>query len=1072
MNQIEQTEGFNMSENNSEAASNVDGSIDSSVELTENKDSTDSPGSPGPNDDNVQHTADKSSEMSSKDVKSVDEKGDEDAKSRFDHEISSVFKNFVFAEYKRDINMAGAIQPSDPLTPASEIGRHLAMIGDNLDEKYGPEFERLIQALQLEAVGGRNIFTFMWLMRKFIEILKSSVNFPINLIKSSFQTLIAVWLNPGVLAEGGEADVPDTAEPLMKDLEEKAIKTYLKALMNETETSRHIRIMVIGMFAAGKTSLVQNLLNLDKVEVESTDGIDIHINECFINEQDEWLFRDSNIAEITDYRYRVAAMMSKSKISEIPASSTDDAEVLYQREKDTGVGKDVIKQASVSSEDINKTKTVLDTFRESDPILSNFMKDLYEAWVMTETSIKGEKSEVKSSTQATVSVWDFAGQDVYYSTHHFFMNPASVYLLTMDISLPLRTRLSDSSTQSSFTHFHADATYLDAFKFWLNSVHTYSTKYGDKTPTVILVGTHIDQVAVTVKEKLQKGEDYFDDALKSFIGSPVLQHIHPKKFFVDNTNPEEDFNLLRREILELARKHKSWNQVVPARWILLERSLEQLRSEGNEMVTVTELMERDAENECPVRNRSEVKEFLRFHHSLGNLLYFDTESLENHVILSPQWIVDAFRCFVTSFPKKDPTELKLWDDYEKQAKLSPALLQSIIDNNRCLADYKDEVVNYMEHLDIMAQPTIYVTDKETVDKAVREQDNENTVRKSLFDSTQGEAQTSLKRPPINSANSSKDVEETNEEVEKEKLDFHIVPSMLSGRPSEDFIEQIINPDQAVKTSVLCYVFRGEFLPPAIFHRLVAVCINRWPVSTRQKQFLLFRGLAVFSLTPTMELAIWMHDHVIYCRSVFYTTMGKGIPSDLCQEARTFIENMLQELLGIYRDKWSVSVLPFEEYIHCDQAKDPLLGLIAVKDLASKEEVVCKAHSVAHVINSAGVLAHWYDDITDGIQKEKGALNTEVDLTKVPTEKELNRLSGKIGHEYFRLGLELKVPHAAIQHCQQNQKFDMASMIFCVLQKWKEMNGIFATLDKLKSGMETVDCDMDGFYEVFAKKPQP
>ena len=1063
-----------MSENNSGGASNVDGNIDSSVELTDNKDSTDSPGSPRPNDYSGQHIADKSTAMSSTDVKPVDAKGDEDVKSKFDHEISSVFKDFVFAEYKRDTNKSGAIGelslPSlDPLTPSAEIGRQLAIIGDDIGERYGPEFERLIHDLQLEAGGGRNIFTFMWLMRKFIEILKRSVNFPIDRIKVSFQTLIAVWFNPGILAKDEEGDVPDTVSPIMNDLEENAIKTYLKALMNGTETSRHIRIMVIGMYAAGKTSLVQNLLNLDKVEVESTDGIDIHINECFINEQDEWLFRESNIAEITDYKYRVAAMMNKSKTSEKPVSSSGDAEVLYQRVKDTHVGKDVKKQTSVSSEDINKTKTVLDTFRGSDPILSNFMKDLYEAWIMTETSIKGETSEVKSSTQATVSVWDFAGQDVYYSTHHFFMNPASVYLLTMDISLPLGTRLSDSSTQSTFTHFHADATYLDAFKFWLNSVHTYSTKYGEKTPTVILVGTHIDQVAGTVKEKLQKGEDYFDEALKSFIGSPVLQHIHPKKFFVDNTNPEEDFNLLRREILELARKHKSWNQVVPARWILLERSLEQLRSDGNEMVTVKELMERDAENECPVGNRSEVKKFLRFHHSLGNLLYFDTDALENHVILSPQWIVDAFRCFVTSFPKKEPAELKLWDDYEKQAKLSPALLQSIIDNNRCLADYKDEVVNYMEHLDIMAQPTIYVTDKETVDKAVREQDNENTVRKSVFDSAQA-VEASLKRPVTDSVKSSDNVEETNEEVEKEKLDFHIVPSMLSGRPPEDFIEQIINPDQAAKTSVLCYMFKGEFLPPAIFHRLVAVCINRWPVSTRQKQFLLFRGLAVFSLTPTMELAIWMHDHVIYCRVVFYTIMGKGIPADLCQEARTFIKNTLQDLLGIYRDKWTVSVLPFEEFIHCVQAKDPLLGLIAVKDLTTNKEVVCKAHSVAHVINSAEVLAHWYDDITDGIVK--GALNTEVDLTKVPTEKELNRLSDKIGHEYIRLGLELLVPSAAIQHCQQNQKFDMASMIFCVLQKWKEMNGIYATLDKLKLGMENVDCDMDGFYEVFAKKPQP
>ena len=1054
-----------MSADNNEEKSNVDENIDGSPEHSQAFPGV-STDSPRPNDTSGNE------EHETNDIKV------EDAEARIEHQATQILRNFLYEpEYEMARKLAaGSKPPPDDDSDDEhgdnehmfEVARQLRIIGENLDSQYKSDFRQIINAVHTEALGRRNIITFMWLMRKFIEILKSSVNFPINLIKTSFQTLIAVWLNPGVLPEGGEGDVPNSANLVIQDLEERAIKTYLKALMNETETARHIRIMVIGMFAAGKTSLVQNLLNLDKAEVESTDGIDIHINECFINGKDEWLFQESNFAEITDYKFRVAAMMNRSKTSEISASSSD-AEVLYQQVKDSHVGKEVKKQTSVSVEDISKTKTVLETFRESDPILGSFLKDLYEAWIISETKSKDEKSEIKSSTQATVSVWDFAGQDVYYSTHHFFMNPASIYLLTMDISIPLESKLSDSGTQSHFTHFHVGATYLDAFKFWLNSVHTYSTKYGEKTPTVILVGTHIDQVDGTLKEKLQKGEDYFDEALKSFINSPVLQHVHPKKFFVNNTNPEEDFNFLRREILELARQHKSWNQVVPARWILLERSLEQFRSEGKEMVTVTELMERDAENEYPIGSQSEMKEFLRFHHSLGNLLYFDTESLENHVILSPQWIVDAFRCFVTSFPKKDPAHLKLWDDYEKQAKLSPALLHSIIDNNRCLADYRDEVVNYMEHLDIMAQPTIYVTETEKADKAVKDQENENTGRKSVFDSAEDDDQTSLKRPVSDSANTSKCIEE-GDVVEKEKLDFHIVPSVLSARPSEDFIKQIVNPGQALKTSVLCYVFSGEFLPPAIFHRLVAVCINWWPVSTRQRQFLLFRGLAVFSLTPTMELAIWMHDYVIFCRVVFYAIMGKGIPSDLCQEARAFIKNTLQELLGIYRDKWTV--LPFEEYIHCDQAEDPLLGLITVEDLISKGEVVCKAHSVVHVINSGEALAHWYGDFADGNKQEKGGRSTEVDLTKIPTEKELSRLSAKIGHEYFRLGLELRVPSAAIQHCQLNHNFDMASIIFCVLQKWKEMNGQSATLDKLKSSMEIVDCDMEGFYEVFAMKPQP
>ena len=995
-----------------------------------------------------------------------------------ERQADAIFRNFLFERFQIEENVAEEISKSGDAgdepefphyyarnNPSYEIGRQLRLIGEELDEKYKYEFNDLIGQLSKEAAGRRNYFTFMWLMRRFIEILKASVNFPVHLIKVSFQTLIALWLNPAALdvnilkdrnqeiSQEKAQDVPDSAKSDVKDLDKRAIETYLKALKNENEAARHIRIMVIGMFGAGKTSLVRNLLSLDDIDLESTDGIDIHVNECFVSETDEWLFQEANYAEITDYKYRVAALMRKcasSGNSGDSAENSDNVEVIYQRQTNMAVSEnEVRRQISIlSSEDLHKTKKILDTFRDSDPVLGSFWKDICNAWEITESKVKGEKTEVKSSTQATVSIWDFAGQDIYYSTHHFFMNPASVYLLTMDISIPLKSEITGIESKSSFSYFHEGTTCLDAFKFWLNSVHTYSAKYGKNSPTVILVGTHIDKIEGSAEEKQKKGEEYFDEALMSFINSSVLQHVHPKKFFIDNTNSDEDFDSLRKEILELARSHRSWNQVVPARWILLERSLEQLRFEGKEMISLEDLIIRDAENEYPVGNKNELKEFLRFHHALGNLLYFDTEPLENHIILSPQWIVDAFRCFVTSFPKKNPQELKLWDEYEKQAKLSPLLLNSIIDSNSCLADYKDEVVKYMEHLDIMAQPTIFMTSKEKLKTVLKEGCD---VKKIITEYQRGSD--SVAR----------------EELLKERLDFHIVPCMLSARPPEKVMKHVINPTQALKTANLCYVFSGEFLPPAVFHRLIAVCINEWPVSTREKEFLLYRGLAVFCLTPSMELAIWIHEHVIFCRMVLYTTMDTGIPGVTCSKTRLFISDTLQKLLGIYKDKWSTVILPFEEYIQCDQVKDPLLGLIAVKDLVSKTEAVCKDHSEVHVIKSEEVLVHWYPEYIGGIKSPYGARyvhTSKEDFQKVPSEKELNKLSSKIGHEYFRLGMDLGLSRQVIQHCEEQHRFDVPTRIFCVLQKWKEANGQYATLEKLKNSMENVDCDMDGFYEVF------
>ncbi|MEW8548233.1 MAG: COR domain-containing protein, partial [Candidatus Thiodiazotropha sp.] len=833
-----------------------------------------------------------------------------------EQEATAIFRQFMYQAMQGEGMAAGGDSSLATIehTPAYEIGRQLMMIGDNIERKYEPEFKDLIAHLRSEATGRRSYITFILLMKKFIDILKGSISFPINMIKASLQTLVTIWLNPTVLDEGAP-DEPDSAKTAVQDLDEKAVKTYFKALMNGTETARHIRIMVIGMFGAGKTSLVHNLLSLDNTDFESTDGIDIHVNECFINENDEWSFQESQFAEMTDYKYRVASLMSKTKISADVVADSDNIKVVYHRKN--AAEKEAGRQSSVSVEEVREMKKLLGTYKDSDPVLANYWKDIYDAWELIELNAKEGKSEIKTTTQATVSVWDFAGQDVYYSTHHIFMNPSSIYLLTMDVSIPLANKIAEGGSKTLFTYFHKETTCLDAFKFWLNSIHTYSAKYGEISPTVILVGTHIDKLDGTEEEKLQKGEKYFDDALKSFINSPALQHVHSRKFFVDNTNAEEDFDSLRREILDLARTHRSWNQVVPARWILLERSLEQLKCEGNEIITLEGLMENDRKNEYPVDNKNELKDFLRFHHSLGNLLYFDTEPLENHIILSPQWIVDAFRCFVTSFPKKDPAKLKLWDEYEKQAKLSPELLQSIIDKNKCLTDYEAEVVKYMEHLDIMAQPSVYVTNTHDAVSDLNSTGDETTAKKTI---AQDQEKTS----------------DTGEEDEKkkEKLDFHIVPCMLNAKPLEDFMEKIINPRNALKTSVLCYVFSGKFLPPVIFHRLIAVCINKWPLSVRGEQFLLYRGLAVFNLTPSIELAVWMNEYVIFCRIILYTSMDKGIPPELCVETRKFIVVTLQKLLGIYKDKWSIAVLPFEEHIHSNQVKDPLKGLIPVKDLVS------------------------------------------------------------------------------------------------------------------------------------------
>ncbi|GFS20600.1 lethal(3)malignant brain tumor-like protein 1, partial [Elysia marginata] len=86
----------------------------------------------------------------------------------------------------------------------------------------------------------------------------------------------------------------------------------------------------------------------------------------------------------------------------------------------------------------------------------------------------GIKTESEDSDQPLhFSVWDFAGQTVYYNTHQFFLSNRAVYLLLWNIRL-------------GFEHAGLD--------FWLSSVACHAPK-----APILVVGTHCDKLVQAVQ---------------------------------------------------------------------------------------------------------------------------------------------------------------------------------------------------------------------------------------------------------------------------------------------------------------------------------------------------------------------------------------------------------------------------------------------------------------------------------------------------------------------------------------------------------------------------------------------
>jgi len=100
-----------------------------------------------------------------------------------------------------------------------------------------------------------------------------------------------------------------------------------------------------------------------------------------------------------------------------------------------------------------------------------------------------------------VSFWDFAGQELYYSTHQFFISERSVFLLAWS----LVKSMEDSRVE-----------------FW---IHSIASKV--KRPVIILVGTHLDGIS---ESELPGIQEVFVFALFCHVPylSPFLQPSKPR----------------------------------------------------------------------------------------------------------------------------------------------------------------------------------------------------------------------------------------------------------------------------------------------------------------------------------------------------------------------------------------------------------------------------------------------------------------------------------------------------------------------------------------------------------------
>ncbi|XP_052821393.1 uncharacterized protein LOC128246897 [Mya arenaria] len=746
-----------------------------------------------------------------------------------------------------------------------------------------------------------------------------------------------------ILKEEVDNQIPTEANRL----DENKLGMIVKALGEGHEEVQRIRAMVVGMFSVGKTSLVNNLIDTsknirpphDNIEQypQSTVGIDVHL------------------CKIENEKWKKLAFMPKRNIRRRIENSIEKQEETQEETMD------VLSPGNVPDH-IEKVKKYI----EQDDI--EYRKEI--AKIAHTTAHEGIKAETDThENPPLVSVWDFAGQNLYYSTHHFFFNKRSIYLLVMNMTKELDDVVEESKSVAGLVHEHF--TSLDIFKFWLNSINMYSSirdQEQECKPTVILIGTHRDQMKGSEEHKEDRMHAFFNKALNHFPDSSILRHVHCTKFLVNNLDAKNPvFDEIRNEVKKLAEVQPYWNEKYPLKWIQLEKTFEQMREQGKVIVKLRDVEAANGENPEPLGG-DELQLFLEMQHMYGNILYFDSEELKNHVMLSPEWTIEAFKCFISHKEKHvPPTLVNEWERYKESAILEPQLLKTILEHSDPqIKENADVVVEYMKHLDIMAKP-IHLEDYEE-----QYEEGQNDHNGSVDPNYRGSICT-----PLHSCSN-----------------FHILPCLLNAKP-EGNLEEMKNPPNWHNTKAVCFVFKNNFMPRSIFHRLLAACIRNWEIAKLKGKRLLYNGFGVFKVKQA-QLRIWYDDHIIYARMSFMSKhkhKRQAIDPGVCGDVRrTLYMNLMAIVSHLPRSNDFTKTTPFEEYVQCPKLNKHNCGLFRVNDLLQDVELICgddHEENIQH--HTMQIDKYWYSDILTKMKKEETTFEG-VSLDIVPTNQHLNKIA--------------------------------------------------------------------------------
>ncbi|KAM7424583.1 hypothetical protein PAMA_000774 [Pampus argenteus] len=260
--------------------------------------------------------------------------------------------------------------------------------------------------------------------------------------------------------------------------------------------------------------------------------------------------------------------------------------------------------------------------------------------------------------------WDFAGQEEYYLTHHVFITPRALVILTIDLA--------------SYSIGDPDS-FKDQLWFWINNIQL---RVPDSV--VLLVGTHCDQCR-DQEEVMEKKKD-IEEKVKTMLANRRIVLKYQKKnleenshasFFTDqldeldslleynlkvldlvtlNCKKTEDIAKLKSHILTCIQSESTFlcaESILPKSYEEVEQAihtlvaLQEIPQHG--IILLEELSDLILNHVEMSREslHSMLRFLLRYLHRIGVIIWYtDIDVLSDRVFIQPSFLISVFKSIV------------------------------------------------------------------------------------------------------------------------------------------------------------------------------------------------------------------------------------------------------------------------------------------------------------------------------------------------------------------------------------------------------------------------------------------